>query len=178
MYFRKLSLKEKRCLGKKGEVGKKMNQQLNTQLFFKTLCLPAWKTLMPFRLDTVMALSMCGKAAVSIHSLTCALNVKVIWKTPIESLLTVSNGCNCWTVIFSTRPNDFNKSCLWLISLSNPNSTTFSGCSTPGQCENVGLNEGQAVLMVPQKGFALLMRTCLHRGNVMNCNYGKITTCV
>ncbi len=36
--------------------------------------------------------------------------------------------------------------------LSNPNSTTFSGCSTPGQCENVGLNEGQAVLMVPQKG--------------------------
>lgn len=81
--------------------------------------------------------------------------------------------------IFSTRPNDFNKSCLWLISLSGPNSTTFSGCSTQGQCENVGLNEGQTVLMVPQKGFELLMRGHVDI-EVMsgNYNYGKRTTCV
>lgn len=66
MYFRKPSLKENHCLGKKGKVGKP-NQQLDTQLFFKTLGLPAPKTLMPFRSDTVRVFGMCGKAAESIR---------------------------------------------------------------------------------------------------------------
>lgn len=48
-----------------------------------------------------------------------------------------------------------------------------------GRCEKLGLNEGQTVLTVAQKGFEILMRGHVDI-EVMsgNYNYGKRATCV